>query len=375
MKLKLGKSGILEGICAAAIAMCANGMFDVDAGYAYEKGNTTYISIPLSALSAALVFILAAKIMKEHGIKSLCSLFQFAFGKVLAVAASVLICASLIFCAAEPLANLTQVLDGAVYEGVEYPALLAFILPVTIFIAFKGMETIARTAKVFAALLVLSVAAAFVLSLPGQQSYRLYPLPGDSAGHFVRFTLSQWICFLPPLAVLLIAAPGLHGTEHAEKIGISSAVITAIICFAAQFMLARLYSYKALGSLFVPLCRVRYLSLERSYAMWLDKLLIMAWLIGCMVSSAYCIYGAALIYANAFGQGDVGPAVIFVSLAVCTCVLLEFGMGIANTSVIHDIVIRWGSLGAFVPIAAASAFAAVKGKRKKAVRCEGKIIK
>ena len=368
MRYRLGRIGVAEAACAAAIAMCANGLFGVDQTYAYSAGNSTYISIPLSALLSLCVFLLLCASMKSSGASDLWQLLERSLGTAVGIFAALTICVSLLICACVPIGNLTHVLDDLVFEGVEFPVLLAFLLPTAAFLAFKGLETIGRTAKCYAALLVLSLIAAAASSVKGFESYRFFPIVGDGLGHMLCFSASEGVCFLPPLTALLIFGDGLQGVEHSRKAGIRAALASAAVCLISQLMLAGLYTYRGLSEIFMPLCRVNYLGIERSYVMWLDKLLVMAWLNAGMISAAYCVYAAALLFARAFGQRDVTPAVAFMTLAVCVPVLAEFEFGLDTAAALYKTAMRIGVLTAFVPAFIASVTALIKNRSARGIK-------
>ena len=160
----------------------------------------------------------------------------------------------------------------------------------------------------------------------------------------------------------------MHGVTFARRAGAYAAAISALVCALVLFMLARVYSYKALSELFMPLCRVNYLSVERGYIMWLDKLLVMVWLNGCILSSAWCIYGAALLYALAFAQRDVGPAVIFISLIAGAYALCEYSLGVSWAETADSLLLRYGVLLAFAPLTLAALAATLKKSHGKGVQ-------
>ena len=122
----------------------------------------------------------------------------------------------------------------------------------------------------------------------------------------------------------------------------------------------------------MPLCRINYLGIERSYVMWLDKILVMAWLNGCIISSAYCVYAAALLFAKAFGFGDVVPAVLMTSLSFCVLVLSEFTFGISAASCMNKLALRYGVLLAALPLTVSSAIGLLKRGKKTVIRYESK---
>ena len=373
MRHKVGRIGVSEAVSAAAVVMCINGLIDIEPNYAYSLGNSTYVSIPASAVIALALFTSVCAVMKRSGACDLWQLFKLSFGKVGAILPTALICVSLLACASIPLGNFTHVLDDHVYEGVEYPTLFAFLLPAVVFIAYKGLEVMGRTSKIYSVILVVSLAVAFVVSLPRQQVYRMYPLMGDGARHALMFSASSLACFVPPLSALLIFGRGLQGIGFTKRAGIIASIIAAAVCFAVHFMLSRLYTYKGLTNVFMPLCRINYQGIERGYIMWLDKLLVMAWLNGAIISAGYCIYESALLFVKAFSMDDVTPAVFMMSTVVCALTLLEFICDIERASILNSFALKYGAVLSVLPLAVTIPVSILKSRNSIAEDVNGSI--
>ena len=67
MNLREGRMGMLEGISLAAISMCITSLFTLDSESTYSGGNDTYITLPLAAFVALLLFCLITEVMKRNG--------------------------------------------------------------------------------------------------------------------------------------------------------------------------------------------------------------------------------------------------------------------------------------------------------------------
>ncbi|MBO4848083.1 MAG: GerAB/ArcD/ProY family transporter [Clostridia bacterium] len=349
MRMNEGRIGWAEGISVSALTLFSCGVFALDPSFAYENGNLTYLSIPLSMLVSLLPVLFIVGSMKKTGSRDLASHMRKTMGGVLAPAAALPLVAALVYCAARPLINFTEVLHRLVYDGVSYPAILSFVIPVTVFIAWKGFESIGRLAVIFTGFIALSVAAAAISAAPSFETYRLYPLYSGGTGSFVSFTASETLMFIPPLAALTVCGSGLNGAENAGKTAAVSAAAAAFAACAVQLAIGLVYPYRVLSGLLMPLYRINFLSLAQSYALRLDKLFIMVWLNGAVISAAYCIYAASRLFAGTFAMRDVTPAVAALSAALLFTVMFGVLRDFASVSRVDSAVKKYGWLAAAAP--------------------------
>lgn len=365
MSLNEGRIGRAEAVTAAAMSMCVNGVFAVDNSYAYEGGSSAFVTVPLSALLSLLHVLLLIKSMERQGSRDLAAHFNRMTGGFFGAVSMLLFSAGLVYCAAKPLANFAQVMQKLVYDGAKYTAILAFIIPVTVFAAWKGFECIGRTARCFAWLLIGMFLVAVISSVKGYEIYRLCPFLSDGAGHMAAFTASDTLLFLPPLAALTIEGGALQGHSHIRKAACGAALASAAITFIAQLAVSLAYPAAILKDMAMPLYRIGFLRADTGYVMRLDKLFIMVWLSGAMISSSYCIYSAARLFSGVFGQRDVRPAVGAVSLVVCGLILMGLEGRNGNIRTVNDIISRYGAAVVYSPMLAVTLAAFIRRPDKK----------
>lgn len=363
MRMKEGRIGVTGAAALTAAAMITNGLFALDPEYAYADGNSAYLALPLSAAVSLCITLILLRSMERSGSKDLAEHFSARFGSVGGALVSLPLLAAFVISSAEPMISFLRVLHRLVFDGVSYTAILFFVFPVTVFAAWKGLETLSRTAIIVLAVVLVTMAAACFAAVPDFASYRLYPIMGDGAAHFIKLTASETLAFLTPLSAAAVNMKGMHGTRSARKAVLWAALLSAAVTGAVELALSAIYPYKVLAGLNMPLYRINFLSLSQSYLIRLDKLYVMLWLGGCMLSSAYMIYSAAHLYALLFRQRDVTPAAASFSLLLLGLLIVSVKAGYAFLETIHRAVVRLGWLLAAVPIAAAIL---LRKRRKKA---------
>ncbi len=363
MRYRLGSIGPAEAASLTAIAMTTNGLFNIDGSTAYANGNLSYLTIPFAALLSLVPFIAVSYAIERRARRGLWELYRGAFGGFIGTLLSLLTCAALMYCAVCPMLKFAGVMHEEIYNGVDYRALLLFMLPCVVVLAWMGFETLGRTAKCFAPVLLISLAVLIVVSIPRQHEYRMYPLRQGGAAWFTGFVSSQQLNFLPPLFGLLVCPDGINDIKTARKSGVLAAMASAIICFAVNLMLSRVFSYQALTGMFMPLCKVSSLSIEKNYIMGLDKLLTMLWVNGGFLTSAYCIYAAALLAARTLGQADVTPNIAVLSAFLCGAAVAGLITAEKATGDVLKVAAKYGA-GAILILPAAAAAITVIGGRK-----------
>lgn len=193
------------------------GLLTFDTKNTYACGNAAYITLPVGGIIALVFFIIVLAAMRRSGAKNLSELILSAFGGTIGAAVTLVLMLCLLAAAYSPLSGFIQVLHGLFFNGIGYGKLAMYVLPTVLFVAWLGFETIGRTAKCFA-LLLLTVLAVSILTASSEfETYRLYPFPGSNIGLLTRQAFSQSGAFLPALLSLLITCTGLQGTHHAKK--------------------------------------------------------------------------------------------------------------------------------------------------------------
>ncbi len=363
MRLNQGRIGAAESISAAALSLFMGGVFAIDPKTAYAEGNLTYLSAPLSMLLSLLVILLASGAIRRNGCSDLTGLAGKLFGRHAGTLFAAVLAASFVIAAAKPVSEFIMVLHRLVFDGVSYGSIYVFIIPAAVYAAWKGFESIGRLALVFSGLILVSVIAAVASAAPEFDAGRLFPFPGTDAKGFFGSVFSGMLFTLPPLAALAVNARGVGGAERISGYAASGAVIAAFITGITQFALALIYPPKVLAGLLMPLYRINYLSLSQSYALRLDKLFIMIWLAGCIVSAAYLVYSASFLLTGALGGRDVTPFVMTLSLAAAAVSAIGFAADNDTAEAASGAVNGFGFLLALLPLAAAAVFGYLrKGK-------------
>lgn len=347
-----GCAGLIASV-GTALFFC--GVFSIEGTRAYAQNVPTYIAIPLALLLSLAPVLLAARAMKRAGARNLGQLMRFSFRRVFCFAASLSLAAGALFAAANPLADCARVLHKLVYDGAAYRSILAFVFVPLAVLCVKGLACITRTGLIMAAPLAASVAAALLTAVPGYDTARLFPLPGCEIIDAASFTASYSFAFLPVLILSLVfpQKPGTH-----SKTAVKAALFA--LPFITLSLLAVRLSYPAamLGGISMPLYRMGLVRPGPGFLLRLDKLLIMLWLAGSIISTALLLRCAGELLSDALGVRKGLTA--FMLALICVMSVLAEAHGAERTAVIRSYLFIYGALLTLVPTAAASLAALFK---------------
>ena len=350
---------------AAFLAMTVNGIFSTEPSWAYSSGNSAYIAAPISAALAALITAAVFSLPERAGVDSLPELLRSRFGRLGAMLFALPLSAALVICAARPISVFAQVLHRQVFDGSGYFAILAFILPVTFFMAAKGARSVSGTAVCVAFVFSAALIAGMLLPMRGYEAYRLYPIMGDGAGHMLRFAASDELYVASPLIGLCAFGSGFKSPSIAKKGSLTAAVLAAVLIAAGRLAEGLAYDPKTLSEMLMPLYRLSFVSPRPGALVRFDKLMIMLWLTGCMVSSAYCVTAAAELIAPSAEKAKglrLPAAACMASVLFLTALPLFIPDGTLENARLF--VSKYGAALLLPTLSAAAAAAFVKPKRR-----------
>ena len=365
VNIRLGKTGILEGVSVTSVCLTVNGLFTSETKNLYTRGNASYLTLPIAMLLSLLLFLLMLSVMDRVGAGNLGELLTLGFGKRLSVPSSFLLYALLLFAAYLPLSQFIRAMHGLFFEGASYTKLVLYVLPAMLFIAWLGLETISRTAKIYSSLLIAFFVLAVLSSATEFETYRLYPLFGNGLKNIVVQIFEEIGTFLPAFLSLLAVSDGFNGLESTKKIGIISGFTAMVICAIGQLTIGLVYTYKELSGVFIPLFRVSYLNLFEAHLMRMDKLAHMAWLNGSILAGSFYIYAGARQLVQSLNIRDVRPALTASSILTALMILFETEM-LDNSFfvMIKGVMFNYGFLLASLPVLACAGLSMVRSKRR-----------
>ncbi len=368
MKLCQGRIGRQETLAAAAVAVAVSGIFTTDTASLYGEGNSAYVSTPVAAGLALLAFLLVARAMQKGEHKTLFALLEHGFGGVLSRVVAFFYAGLLVFCAAALLSRFSLMLGRFVYPDASEWQVLLYPLAAAFALAWLGLESIGRMSRLFAWVMLISILGALALAAYNYEPYRLAPFLGDGFDHMTSMALRNVALYFPGMLALLVLARGVHGVTAAKRAGYGAGIAAGVLGSLCQVCLGMTYTYQDLALMHSPMYRLTMNFRSGGFYPRLDLLLLMGWVISGMLAAGFYLYAAALLFAEAFLQQDIRPAVLAAAAAAGAASML---MHVDNMvfRAIGSYISLYGWIFAVAPALLASLISVMRnaGKPKKEV--------
>lgn len=325
MKRLQGKIGMQEGISLCALAIVTTSLFTIDSAEFYADGNAGYISVPLSVLIGLLGILPILFAMKKTRSESLSSLLRSALGRGLGAVAALVIIAILFFSALAILSKFVSAVSSFLfYLESGYEKIALWMLATIAVLSFGGFERLGRTAKCFAAFLGICLIIVLLIPIDSYELYRIYPLPGKDFRAIIQDCLSGSIKTLPALLCLCINGQGVHGGHIVRRSSMIACGIGFVLVFAVQLCLGLSFTYMELQELYIPLYRINMGLLTEGYFLRLDKVSLLLWLIGGIITVGFYLYSASLLGLEMYGGTDIRPSLLTGTAILLTIISLAF---------------------------------------------------
>lgn len=322
MNEREGRIGKREGASLVLICCIISGLFALDTTTAYAHGNSQYASDLLSALLAYLLFLIACTAMKKAGINHLYELYRMALGRWIGSFFSVVSALALLIAATQPLARVFLIMCRYVYTGAPVENVALYFVPCIVFLMWKGLETLGRTAKLFAISTVFSLALAFLIAIPAYESYRLFPLLGNGIPAMLKNAVIGVERYFPALMALLICGKGVQGIDCAAQEGGAGALAAGGFTAGSQVCLGLTYPYWGLAKMHSPMYRTTMSLRMGSFYLRTDKVLLFFWTVAAMIASSFYGYAAALLYCRTFSIRDIRPVAALMAGVIAAFMLM-----------------------------------------------------
>lgn len=319
MNLHEGGIGRQEATCLAVMGVVVSGLFYPNAASLYTHGNAGYLSALVTLLLLLLIFFLVTKAMERRAADHLGMLLCDVLGSTLGAVVGLLIVAFLIVAAAVPLIQFQMALLEYVFPNARAADLSLYFLPALLALACAGLETLGRTARFCFWPFAIAFVLPLLLPITSYEAYYLFPLPFEAPLSILQQGVTGLARGLAPLLSLLICAKGMFGVRNASQYGRIAVLAGGALVCISQLCIGMAYCYLELQDTLFPMYRMLMTSNSGIY-LRMDKLLLFFWIMTGVLSSAFYLYAAALLFCQTTGVKDVRPAAL--SLGGCCMTLL-----------------------------------------------------
>lgn len=321
MNLRIGAFGRQETAAMVLIAAFFGGCFGMDSRALYVDGNASYLVQIIATVQALLLFEGAVWVLRLRGGNDLSALIGHSHLKRLLAIPIVL---ALITAAMQPLESFLLTMTQFVFTDAKQVTACLYLLPCLFLLTALGAETLMRTARVLLPILLLSIVAALLSGIGTYRLYRIHPIPfGEPIRIFTQAGSAQIRAAAPLLALLCVG----EGTQDrmtmrsAGRIGMIAGGLTAAV---ALFALSMTFPYTQLKDMPAPFYRMLVEVRAENPTLRLDRAVLFLWVSGAILSSAFYLYAASLLFAKSFHVRDIRPVALYLSGIAVTLILVLY---------------------------------------------------
>ena len=307
MNRRLGRFGLQEGTAAVGLGALLSGTFAVNLGDTYGAGNVCYAATAAGALLSLLLMGLLLKAMERRGTGDLGSLLFDRFGGLLGALLGMPLILGLQLCAVLPLFRFTLAMERYIFVEADYVPVALYLLPVLLLLVLRGMECVARMAKLLAIPGAVALIMTLYLASPAFHIHHLYPLfsPGFSA--FLTQTGEALFRFLPAGTALCVAGKGCQGQGHLSGSVRRGLLLGGAGSTAMQLGLGLTFFGPDIAGMAAPIFCMTMAARQERMSLRLDMLVLFLWLMAGLVAAGFYVYAAALLLCQTAGIQDIRP--------------------------------------------------------------------
>lgn len=322
MNLRLGRFGKQESACAVGLGALVSGVFSVNVGDTFARGNVCYGATAAGALLGLLLLRLLEKAMVRLRAEDLAAFLSDGFGPLLGGALALPLALGLVLAAALPLFRFTLAMERYIFVEADYVPISLYLLSVLLLLVLRGMECITRMAKLMLIPGTLALVMTLLLASPAFDTCHLCPLfsPGFSA--FMAQTGEALFRFLAPGLALFTAKRGCQGRTDCMD-GIRRGLLAGGFgAFCMQLGLGLTFFGPDMASLSAPIYCMTMAARQERMGLRLDVLVLFLWVMTGLAAAAFYTYTAALLLCRVMDVEDIRPVGALLVLLVMGLVLL-----------------------------------------------------
>ncbi len=321
MNLRIGTFGRQESVSIVLLATFFSGCFAFDSRALFENGNASCLVQIISTIQALLLFEIVIWTLRVRGGNDLSALI----GKSrLKAALSIPLILALVIAAMQPLESFLVTVTQYVFVESKHITVCLYLLPCLFLLTALGAETLVRTARILLPILLLSIAAALLSGLGQYRVYRLFPIPIAEPMRIFTQAGSAQIRTAPPLLALLCIGEGTQDRLSLRSSGRIGAIVGGTLAAVMLFALSLTFPYSQLKDIPTPFYRMLVEVRAENPTLRLDRAILFLWLGGTILSSAYYLYAASVLFSKSFGVRDSRPISLCLSAIAVTLILVLY---------------------------------------------------
>lgn len=321
MNLRIGAFGRQESAAIVLIAAFFSGCFGMDCHTLYERGNASWIIQMIATIQALLLFEAAVWTLRVRGGNDLSALIG---SSRLRKALAIPLILALTLAAMQPLESFLLTITQYVFTDSKQVGVCLYLLPCLFLLTSLGAETLVRTARILLPVLLLSTAAALLSGIGEYHLYRIHPIPLKEPFRIFAQAGAAQVRAAAPLLALLCVGEGTQDRMAMRSAGRIGAIAGGLLAAASLFLLSMTFTYTQLQDMPAPFYRMLVEVRAENPTLRLDRAVLFLWLSGAILSAAFYLYAASVLFSKTFGVRDVRPVALCLSGTAIALILVLY---------------------------------------------------
>jgi spore germination protein KB len=319
--IKDGKFGTREAVFLAINLMATKDFYTSIRALIKLTGTAAWYSTILSCLGSLVLFSIVYLLMKRFPGKELTDIFDVVTGKVIGKILSLVFVAYLIFYTGS---NLREFLEMIKAYALPYtaPSLIMFgFMVVVAFLAFLGLETIARMSIIFFYVILTGFLLVIVLAYPYYNVHAVLPIGGYGIPKTVNVGLFR-VSAYDEIVFLAFVINSFHGVKVYKKVGVISLLFTGFVISLSILCDLMAFEYtqgsENLSGLY-QLARIIYFN---RFFQRIESIFLFIWVMASFICVATAFYISLSVFCKAFKVEGHRPLILPFSFLVFMVALL-----------------------------------------------------
>ncbi len=315
--IKEGKIGVQEAVCLVVIATGNRVFFSAPAIVAQFSGTAGWYMSLVSNITSIIFFSFIYLLLKRFPGKNILEIFNIVLGSFLGFICAFVYTSSFLVASGILLREFLEILRSFDLPNTPSGVLSTAMIIVVVAAAFLGLETIARSAKLWIFFALFMYFLLFILSVQNFKFSNLFPVLGYGIGNTVFEGITRSSAY-SEVIILAVLAGSLQGAKHIKKAGYISLCISGLLVTVGILCIQLVFPYYTLQEQIAPLYTLATLIRYGNFFQRLDPAFLILWLIITIISTSIVFYCAVSSFCKTFRLQDRRPVIMPMAVLLFT---------------------------------------------------------
>lgn len=307
--IKEGRIGVQEAVSLIVTTISVKVYFTSPAYVAKLLGPASWYTTLVSAATAVIGFMIVCMILKRFPGKDLIEAFEQSTGRIVGMFFSMILCIFLLLYTALIVREFAEVLKVYSLPLTPPSFVIGMLLAAAVVVCFLGLESIARTARLFGYFLLAGFLIVIILAWNNYDYHRLFPILGYGLDKTLIYGAER-SSFYGEVIVLGIIAASMQGLPHIRKAGYTALIISGLIIALSLLASMMAFNYATSKEMTSRMYELARLIRIGGFLQRLDPFFLFTWCVGTMICVSFIFYCTASTYCKAFRIQDMRPVIV-----------------------------------------------------------------